>query len=86
MLKTAFDLKSAVNYVAKNITNVEFQRHSLNNKEWDSILGLINIFEIFVKPTTKLQSQTYTISNEGLLYIYQIYNKLETIISTLKSK
>ena len=86
MVKTAIELKKIIIYIRNNITNKEFKRNILNESEWLALSELQNIFEIFVKPLTKLQGQLYITLNMSLLYIYQIYNKLENLIVIYKEK
>ncbi len=86
MIKTAIDLKQPIIYISKNITNKEFKRYILIDNEWSVLNELKNIFEIFVKPSVKLQRQLYITLNKSLLYIYQIYNKLEHLIDIFKKK
>src|SRR6266566_4463937 len=86
MIKIAFELKEVIIYIGNNTTNKEFKRNILNESDWLALSELQNIFEIFVKPSTKLQGQLYIILNMNLLYIYQIYNKLENLIIIYKDK
>jgi hypothetical protein len=86
MIKTTLELKDAIIYVSKNTNNDEFQNIILNNNEWEALEELKNIFEIFVKPTTKLQGQIYTTLNYTLLYIYRIYRQLKDLLHIYKDK
>jgi hypothetical protein len=84
MIKIALDLKKAILYTANNTTNKEFKANILTEVEWLQLKELKSIFEVFLKPTIKLQGQIYTILNISLLYIYQIYKKLNSLISIYK--
>ena len=86
MIKTALKLKEAIIYIAKNTSNKEFKNNILLDTEWDSLSNLKDIFEVFVKPTIKLQGQTYITLSLSLLYIYQIFNKLKDLIRTYEAK
>ena len=76
MLLVAFQLKEPLFYIEKNTTHAEFQKIALNGTDWFIIENLIKIFEIFVKPSTKLQGQVYVTLSTALLYIYKVYNEL----------
>ncbi len=89
MINTFLMLKSAILYVQKFTSNKEFKKNTPNENEWEILTELKNIFEIFVSPTIKLQGQRYTTLNTSLLYIYKIYNKLDSFIesyTTLKNQ
>jgi len=66
--------------------NDEFKEFIMKNNEWEILIELCNIFEIFIKPTLKLQGHIYTTLNHSLLYIYKIYNKLNNFINLYKDK
>ena len=86
IIKTTLELKEPILYVLRNTENDEFQQLILNNTEWEILHELSLIFEVFVKPTTKLQGQIYTTLNHTLLYIYKIYSKLHSLMKTYKAK
>jgi hypothetical protein len=86
MIKKTLELKEPLIYIAKNTENNEFKELIMKNNEWEILIELRNIFEIFVKPTIKLQGQIYTTLNHSLLYIYKIYNKLNNFINLYKDK
>jgi hypothetical protein len=86
MIKTALELKEPLIYISKNTTNIEYKRNILTDNEWLILIELRNIFEIFVKPSTKLQGSLYITLNMSLLYIYQIYNKLNNLKLIYKEK
>ena len=50
----------------------------MTDLDWVFLVEIKRLFEVFVKPSTRLQGQFYTTMPEGLLFIYQIYNKLES--------
>ena len=77
MIKTFLDLKLAIIYTSGLITNKEFKNNTLIETEWNILEELKAIFEIFVKPTIKLQGEIYTTLNKSFLLIYQIFTKLE---------
>lgn len=84
MIKIALDLQKAIIYTANNTTNKDFKQNILTETEWLQLKELKTIFEVFLKPTIKLQGQIYTTLNFSLLYIYQIYKKLDNLISIYK--
>jgi hypothetical protein len=86
MIKTAIDLKQPLIYIAKVTTNKDYKRYILTETEWTELNELKNIFEIFIKPSVKLQAEIYTTLNLGLLYIYQTYQKLYTLYYNYKEK
>ena len=79
MLLVAYELKEPLSYIKKNISHLEFQQIAFNASDWFVIEHLIKIFEIFVKPSTKLQGETYVTLSTALLYIYKIYADLDTL-------
>ena len=84
MIKIALDLQKAIIYTANNTTNKDFKQNMLTETDWLQLKELKTIFEVFLKPTIKLQGQIYTTLNFSLLYIYQIYKKLNNLISIYK--
>jgi len=86
MIITTLELREPLTYISKFTKNTEFKRHFLTDNEFNELNELKSIFEIFVKPTDKLQGQLYTTLNITLLYVYQIYNKLEKLINNYKSR
>jgi len=85
MISTTLELKEPLIYINKITKNSEFKRYFLTDTDFDELYELKLIFEVFFKPTIKLQGQLYTTLNIGLLYIYQIYNKLEALLYNYKS-
>lgn len=81
MLSSVLELKDPLFYIMRNTSNTEFKSIFFSNSDWVEIGQLKRIFEVFVKPSIKLQGQVYITISEGLLYIYQIYNKLEGLNS-----
>lgn len=86
MIKVFLELKPAINYTSGISTNKEFKNNALTETEWATLIELKAIFEIFVKPTIKLQGEIYTTLNKTLLFIYQIFNKLEKQLEIFESK
>jgi len=84
MIKVALDLQKAIIYTANNTTNKDFKQNMLTETDWVQLKELKSIFEVFIKPTIKLQGQIYTTLNFSLLYIYQIYKKLNNLINIYK--
>ena len=76
MIKTTLKLKPILLYIYKNTNNEEYQDIFLNKIEWDILNQLLKIFEIFNKPSIKLQEEVYQTLSYSLLYIYNIRNKL----------
>ena len=81
MIDTALHLKETLIYTGNNSIQNAFKENMIWEFEWTVLIDLKHIFEVFVKPTIKLQAETYTTLNKGLLYIYSIYNKLEKLIA-----
>lgn len=86
MIKSSLILKGALVYIAKNTSNSDYKAIFLSEFEFTALEDLNRIFEIFVKPSIKLQAEFSTTSNRGILYIYSIYNKLEKLILIFKEK
>jgi hypothetical protein len=84
MLKTFLDFKYPLLYVSKMTSSEEFNNHYLNSNDWFLINKLKAILEVFLKPSIKLQGEIYVTLPKGLLYIYQIYNKLNTLKDTFE--
>jgi hypothetical protein len=53
MLKTAYNLREALFYIAKNTDNLEF-KDLINPKEFEALEYILKVFKVFIKPTTKL--------------------------------
>ena len=68
----------------EHLNSLEFQGIFLNSKEWYMLTQLKRIFEVFVKPSIKLQGQVYITLPKSLLYIYQIYNNLDDLTRNFK--
>ena len=86
MISTTLKLKDALIYINKFTKNTDFKRYFLTDDEFNELNELKRIFEIFVKPTTSLQSELSITLNFTLLYIYQIYNKLDNLITLYKNR
>ena len=79
MLTTAYDLKEPLLYIEKNTSHIEYKSIAFNSSDWFIIKNLIKIFEIFVKPSVKLQGQVYITLSTALIYIFKIYRELFTL-------
>jgi len=86
MLNTFLELKEPLIYISKITRNIDYNRIFLNDRDWFILSQLIRIFEVFIKPTIKLQGQVYITLPKALLYIYQIYNKLEGLVRNFRSQ
>jgi hypothetical protein len=86
MLHRFIQFKNPLIYINKNTTNQEYTSLFFNKEEWYIINELLEIFQVFVKPSIKLQGQVYITINKAILYIYQIYSKLELILEEYISK
>ena len=86
MISTTLELKEPLIYINKITKNTDFKRYFLSDNEFKELIELKKIFEVFIKPTTKLQGELYITLNITLLYIYQIYNKLDNLINIYKSQ
>jgi hypothetical protein len=54
MLNTFIDLKDALKYINRNITNTEFQDIYLSNVDWFITKNFRTVFSIFTKLSIKL--------------------------------
>jgi hypothetical protein len=73
MILSTIELKELLIYISKNTTSKEYKRYILSSNEFDKLEELKSIFEVFLKPTIKLQSQSYITLNIRLyIYIYII--------------
>ena len=86
MLNAFFELKGPLEYIDRNSANNEFHDIFLSSTDWIIVEELRNLFNIFVKPSVKLQGEVYVTLPKGLLYIYQIYNNLEAFINKVERK
>lgn len=80
MINIALKLKGPINYIKKNISNIEFETIALSELDWEALKELQEIFEVFIKASTKLQAQLYITVPKGLLYIYQIFKSLISLL------
>jgi hypothetical protein len=85
MLKGFLELKVPLTYIYRNTTNEEY-RNIFPQKEMFVLSQILKTFEIFSKPSIKLQGQIYTTLPSGLLYIYSIYNNLDNLIEEYERK
>jgi hypothetical protein len=79
MIEATLDLKKPLEYIKLNSTNREFQEISLEDNEWDYLIYLKVLFEVFLKPSIRLQGQLYTTLSDSLLFIYIIYKNLNKL-------
>ena len=70
MISAFLDFKEPLIYVNRATTTDEFKRFFIKPKEWQVIEWLQQIFEVFVKPSVKLQGQVYVTLSSALLYVY----------------
>jgi hypothetical protein len=86
MINTALLLKDPIDYIFKNSTNKEVKKVAFSNNDWIALRQLENIFLPFLKASIQLQGQFYTTIPYSLLYIYQLYNKLEELPDSFQEK
>jgi len=79
MISTVIELKDPLVYISRSTDNIEYKTLFLTDREWGFLYNLREIFEVFNKPSIRLQSETYTTLNRGLLYVYTIFDKLEIL-------
>jgi hypothetical protein len=78
MLETVYILKEPLFYISKNTDNIEY-KELINPKEFETLEYILKVFEVFIKPTTKLQAELYITSNTAILLIYKLINTLITL-------
>ena len=86
MITTTLELKEPLIYTNKITKNTEFKKYFLTDTEFEDLNDLQRIFDVFYKPTTRLQGEYYTTLPFTLLYIFQIYTKLDLLITTFKNR
>ena len=86
MIKVVIELKEPLTFIFRNTTNKEYKRIFLTTTEWITLQQLERIFLILIKPTIRLQSEYYININKALLFVYQIYDKLESLINEFNDK
>lgn len=79
MLQIFFEFKKVLKYVFNNTINDEFQNIFILPNEWIIIAELIRVFQVFYKPTVRLQGEAYITLSSTLLDIYLIFNKLRAL-------
>jgi hypothetical protein len=86
MIKTAIELQEPLTYIFRNTMNKEYKKIFPTSVEWLTLQQLEKLFLVLVKPTLRLQSEYYTNINKALLFVYQIYNQLEGLITDFESE
>jgi len=86
MIKAFIELEQPLIYVSRNTNNKEYLRVFPSIAEWATLKQLERIFEVFITPTIRLQSEYYININKAFLYIYQIYNKLKNLIEEFEQQ
>ena len=79
MLLTAYTLKEPLTFVERNTAHREYLSIALTDLDWFIIKNLIKIFEVFVRPSVKLQGEIYVTLPTALVYIYKVYTELSTL-------
>ncbi len=70
MITTTLELKEPLIYTNKITKNTKFKKYFLTDSEFKDLNDLQHIFDVFYKPTTRLQSEYYTTLPLTLLYIF----------------
>lgn len=86
MLLTTIELKEPLTYISRLTKNNEYKAIFFTDREWGFLTHLKEIFEVFNKPSIRLQSELYISLNKGLLYIYTIFEKLGELASNYAIK
>jgi len=73
MIEATLELRKPLIYIGKNTSNVEFKELMLKDNEWAILIELKGLFEVFIKPSTRLQGQLYSTIPNSLFIIY-LYN------------
>jgi hypothetical protein len=76
MLEATLELKEPLKYLFLNSKNLDIKEIAFSELDWLIIAKLKSLFQVFLKPSERLQGQLYITLSETLLYIYTIYNKL----------
>lgn len=82
MLYGFLTFKDPLIFVNNNIIiNTEFKEIFIQDDEWAIIEELLRIFQVFYKPTVRLQGEAYITLSNTLLDIYSIFKKLNALKS-----
>ena len=54
MIEATLELRKPLIYIGKNTSNVEFKELMLKDNEWAILIELKGLFEVFIKPSTRL--------------------------------
>ena len=83
MINDFLNLYPAIKLVMINSKNKAFKKKTLflDNNEIEYLKQVLKILKVFVKATIKLQGEKYPTIYYTIPYIYQIYNKLDTLKS-----
>jgi hypothetical protein len=79
MVNTTLELKGPLTYIYRMTDRAEFQNIFFSLADWFILTQLQRIFQIFVKPSIKLQGEFYTTLPTALLYVYNFYLKLSEL-------
>lgn len=63
----------------KHTNNKEISKIFFKDSEWGLLVKLYRVFEVFLRPSKDLQGQTYITNLFSLLYVYQMFNKLNKL-------
>ncbi len=70
----------------KILKKFKFKKYFFIDSEFKDLNNLQCIFDVFYKFTIRLQGEYYTTLPFTLLYIFQIYTKLNSFITTFKNR
>ena len=79
MLSAAYTLREPLTFVKRHIAHRKYLSIALTTPNWFIIKNLIKIFEVFVRPSVKLQGEIYVTLPTTLVYIYKVYTELSTL-------
>ena len=87
MLKNFLNLQPAISAVIATSESKSFKKYRnillLSEKELEYIRKCLQIFDIFIKATTKLQAEKYPTIYYLIPKVYKIYTKLEKVKASL---
>ena len=79
MLNSFYVLKHALTFININTDNDEFKALFLEDDEWPFVKEAIRIFQVFYKPSIRLQGEVYITFFSALLNIHTVSNKLTAL-------
>ena len=77
MVRGTLRAREHLEFVKRSTKDASFQDDMLSATEWEVLVGIKDILEIFEIPSTNLQGQEYTTINEALLYMTHVYQSLQ---------